>query len=203
MKMGLINKFIVAFIILSLYSCSEFETKLSRYMERDLPSCTDTTYWRVVDLQDVLGVKYDRLYIIGSNFEDDIAKGTRTNWKDGDFLSWDKDLLLLAKENKVVFKDEIEKADGSFYSFDKYSDSKDTIIYPLSERPTSGCKLFDTSTIYYIRVDIIRGKSYYTLYNKNRMEHGKSFFEPCKWLYNRNSPRTPWGHGMPPQNKRE
>lgn len=201
MKMGLINKYIVSFIVLSLYSCSDFETKLSRYMEKDLPSCTDTTYWRVVDLQDVLGVKYDRLYIIGSNFENDIAKGTRTNWKDGDFLSWDKDLLLLAKEDKVVFKDEIEKADGSFYSFDKYSDSKDTIIYPLSERPTTGCKLFDTSTIYYVRVDIIRGKSYYTLYNKDRMEHGKSFFEPCKWLYKRNSPRTPWGHGLPPQNK--
>lgn len=198
MRMDLTNKYIVLLFIFLLYSCSEFETKLSRYMEKDMPACADTTYWRLVDLQEVLGVKYDRLYIIGSDFEEDIAQGTKTDWQDGDYLSWDKDLLLLAKGSKVVFKDEIEKADGSFYSFDKEHDPKDTVVYPLSEHPTSGCKLFDTSTMYYIRVDIIRGKSYYTLYNKDRMENNKAFFEPCKWL-GRDLKRTPWGHIRQPK----
>lgn len=194
--MNFVNKYSVLLMVSLLYSCSEFETKLSHYMEKDIPSCTDTTFWRVVDLQEVLGVKYDRLYIIGEDFEEDIAKGTKTDWKDGDFLNWDKDLLLLAKGNKVVFKDEIEKADGSFYSFDK--EYKDTIIYPLSEHPTSSCKLYDTSTIYYVRVDVWRGKVYYTLYNKYRMEHGKSFFAPCEWLCDRDPKKTPWGNGVPP-----
>ena len=44
-------------IIILLSSCSNFESKLSQYMEKDMPSCTDTTYWRLVDLQDVIGVK--------------------------------------------------------------------------------------------------------------------------------------------------
>ena len=114
MKMDLINKNLFLMIVLSLYSCSEFETKLSRYMEKEMPLCTDTTYWRTVDLQEVLGVEFDRLYIIGSDFEEDIAKVTKTDWKNGDFLSWDKDLLLLAKGNKVVFKDEIEKKTKDF-----------------------------------------------------------------------------------------
>ena len=188
-------------IVLSLYSCSEFETKLSRYMEKEMPLCTDTTYWRTVDLQEVLGVEFDRLYIIGSDFEEDIAKVTKTDWKNGDFLSWDKDLLLLAKGNKVVFKDEIEKKRKTFYAFDHFYDCGDTIIDSSPEYLLSGCKLIDNSTFYYIRVDIIKGKSYYTLYNKERMEHGKSFFQSWRWLSDRDPERTPWGHGLPPQKR--
>ncbi|WP_028903832.1 MULTISPECIES: hypothetical protein [unclassified Prevotella] len=41
-----------------------------------MPTCTDTTYWRIVDLQDVVGVKYDKLFLIGSDFEEDIARET-------------------------------------------------------------------------------------------------------------------------------
>lgn len=201
MKMDLINKNLFLMIVLSLYSCSEFETKLSRYMEKEMPLCTDTTYWRTVDLQEVLGVEFDRLYIIGSDFEEDIAKVTKTDWKNGDFLSWDKDLLLLAKGNKVVFKDEIEKKRKTFYAFDHFYDCGDTIIDSSPEYLLSGCKLIDNSTFYYIRVDIIKGKSYYTLYNKERMEHGKSFFLSWRWLSDRDPERTPWGHGSPPQKR--
>ena len=142
-------------------------------MEKDMPSCTDTTYWRLVDLQDVIGVKYDKLYLIGSEFEEDIAKGTGTDWKDGDFISWDKDLLLLVKGNEIVYKDVIEKADKRF-------------------------SLIEKSTLYYIRTDVIKGKRYYTLYNKERMEHGKTYFQPWKWL--KDPKRTPWGQRLSPHN---
>ena len=59
--MDLKNNYVVLLMILLLYSCSQFERKLSRYMEKNMPTCTDTTYWRMVDLQDVIGVKYDKL----------------------------------------------------------------------------------------------------------------------------------------------
>lgn len=196
--MNFVNKYSVLLMVSLLYSCSEFETKLSHYMEEDMPSCTDTTYWRLVDLQEVLGVQYDRLYLIGEEYEEDIAKGTKTDWKDGDFLSWDKDLLLLAKGNKVVYKEEIGKGEGKFWCFDKFADCSDTIVYPFSERPMYSCKLYDTSTMYYVRVDVIRGKGHYMLYSKSRMEQGKSFFRPTKWLCDRDPKKTPWGNGVPP-----
>ena len=148
MKTDLINNYVVLSIILLLYSCSQFEKKLSQYMEKDMPSCTDTTFWRIVDLQDVIGVKYDKLFLIGSEFEDDIAKVTETDWKDGDFISWDKDLLLLVKGNKVVFKDEIEKTDKSFYAFDKFCLSEDSIVDPLCEYHKTGWPLIEKSTLY-------------------------------------------------------
>lgn len=195
MKKDLKNRYMVLLIILPLlYSCSKFENKLSQYMEKDMPACTDTTYWRLVDLQDVVGVKYDKLFLIGSEFEEDIARGTGADWKDGDFLSWDKDLLLLVKDNKIVYKDAIEKSDKSFYAFDKFCVSEDSIVDPLCEYHKKGWPLIENSTLYYVRTDIIRGKRYYTLYNKYRMEHGKTFFQPWGWLRDHKS--TPWGHGV-------
>ena len=185
-------------IIILLSSCSNFESKLSQYMEKDMPSCTDTTYWRLVDLQDVIGVKYDKLYLIGSEFEEDIAKGTGTDWKGGDFISWDKNLLLLVKGNEIVFKDVIEKTDKKFYAFDKFCLSEDSIVDPLCEYHKTGWPLIEKSTLYYIRTDVIKGKRYYTLYNKERMEHGKTYFQPWKWL--KDPKRTPWGQRLSPRN---
>ena len=185
MKMDFRNNhivIIVMIVMILLSSCSNFGRKLSLYMEKDMPSCADTTYWRIVDLQDVLGIKYDKLFLIGSDFEKEIAEGTGTDWKDGDFLSWDKDLLLLVKDNKIVYKDVIEKADKSFYAFDKFCLSEDSIVDPLCEYHKTGWPLIENSTMYYIRIDIIKGNKYYTLYNKDRMEHGKTFFQPWRWL---------------------
>ena len=198
MKMDLRNNYMSVVIIILLSSCSNFESKLSQYMEKDMPSCTDTTYWRLVDLQDVIGVKYDKLYLIGSEFEEDIAKGTGTEWKDGDFISWDKDLLLLVKGNEIVFKDVIEKTDKKFYAFDKFCLSEDSIVDPLCEYHKTGWPLIEKSTLYYIRTDVIKGKRYYTLYNKERMEHGKTYFQPWKWL--KDPKRTPWGQRLSPRN---
>ena len=190
-KKKVCKSYLAVVIIILLSSCSNFESKLSQYMEKDMPSCTDTTYWRLVDLQDVIGVKYDKLYLIGSEFEEDIAKGTGTDWKDGDFISWDKDLLLLVKGNEIVYKDVIEKADKRFYAFDKFCLSEDSIVDPLCEYHKTGWPLIEKSTLYYIRTDVIKGKRYYTLYNKERMEHGKTYFQPWKWL--KDPKRTPWG----------
>ena len=194
MKMVFRNSYIVILTIIFLSSCSNFGKKLSVYMENDMPSCADTTYWRIVDLQDVIGVKYDKLFIIGSDYEKDIAKGTGTDWNEGDFLSWDKNLLLLVKGNKIVYKDVIEKSDKSFYAFDMFCFSEDSIVDPLCEYHKTGWPLIEKSTLYYIRTDIIKGQRYYTLYNKDRMEHGKTFFQPWRWLIDHKS--TPWGNGL-------
>lgn len=66
--------------ILLVLSCSSngFEDKLCDYMEHDQPDCRDTTYWQTIDLQKVLNVEYDRLYIVAPNFEEDIRQVTHS-----------------------------------------------------------------------------------------------------------------------------
>lgn len=200
MKTASINNILELLVIISLYGCSSFENKLSSYMEDISPITNDTTYWREVDLQDVIGIKYDKLFIIASDFQEDIAKGTGSDWSDGDYIDWDKKLLLLVKDGKVVYKDEIENCDRSFYMFDQNSsycsnpNSDSLLTYH-----TNGWPLIDKSTVYYIRVDVIRRKRYYTLYNKERMENGNIWFIDAFWLRDRDATATPPGIICPSQ----
>lgn len=174
----MINKILAFISSITLMYCSDFDTKLSNYMEKEMPLCADTTYWRVVDLQDVVGVKYDRLCIV-YGFEEDIAKETESDWHGGGFCDDNKDLVLLIKDNKVVYKSTISKYDNGISAFD------------LPPHNYSSCKMQDTTTIYYIRIDRVSGQTYYTLYNKDRVDKGNAFFEQRIWL--KNYKATPWG----------
>lgn len=173
--MDSINKHI-GFVMIILYltllcSCTSFEDKLCDYMEHDQPDCPDTTYWQTIDLQKVLNIEYDRLYIVGG-FEKDIRQATDSNWDEGDFLNWDENLLLLVKGYEIVYQNEISNSDAETYYIDQPEDNYGTVI------------LVDSTSVYNVRVDICHGVPHYYLYNKKRMDNGKVYRNHMWWFRN-------------------
>ena len=169
--MGLTNKLLIMVSVCILASCEDTGSKFSDYMESSInSSCSDTTFWKTVDFQDVLGIDYDSLFIIGSAFGEDICNMTHSDWNGGDYLSDEKNLFLLIKDCKVVYKDEIDKSMEDYYAFDEPYNSTTPYI------------LKDTSTIYCVRVDISNNKKHYFFYNKERMDKGKEYNHHWVWF---------------------
>lgn len=169
--MRLTNRVLIVVCACVLASCNNTGTRISDYMESTIESsCRDTTFWKIVDLQDVLGIDYDSLFIFGSAFGNDICNVTHSDWNGGDYLSDKKDLFLLIKGNKVVYKDEIDKSMEDFYAFDQ----------PF--RSTAPYILKDTSTIYYVRVDISNNEKHYFFYNKERKDKGEEYNHHWIWF---------------------
>lgn len=172
------NSFILYITTLFIFvGCtSTFEQKLSLYMKKDMPACNDTTYWKMIDLQDVVGVEYDTLYLLNDIYEKDIPSTINAEWNGGNIISDEYNTIVLTKDNHVVFKDVINNSDKGniFIDFD---------ILPRVHT----CDKFllkDTSTLYYVRVDKTNGELYYTLYNKERKDKGKEFCNKLWWFRN-------------------
>ena len=179
--MDSINKHIgfpMTMLLVLLCSCNGFENKLCEYMKRDQPNCPDTTYWQTIDLQKVLNIEYDRLYLLAPNFEEDIRQITHSNWNDGDFVSWDENLLLLIKGNNVVYKEAVDNC----YKVVEFDQPDEVFIFDSTTISNDclnpGILLLDTTSIYNVKICISNSEIHYYLYNKERLDKGEMFRNP-------------------------
>lgn len=159
-----------------LFGCSRFESKLLSYIGAEKHSCKDTTYWQVVDLKEVLNIDYDRLYII-SEFADaeSIAKITSSNWNATCKADDDRDLLILVKGQDVVYHELISKWEDESFAFDKQFDYQ--TLYSV----------LDSTSLYYVRIDITKGNAHYFLYNKERMDEAQEYRQFWSWFRKSNN----------------
>ncbi len=135
-------------------ACNKTSDKIAKYIRYNCKfnktavffNYIDSTYYTApadyIDLKKVLKVDYDTLYLISVGFESDISKIIGFPYHGGDFTieSEDKNLLLLVKQNKVVYK-------GTLEHFDKIM-----FMYPTIWRndffTSSSCLLKHSSSIY-------------------------------------------------------
>ncbi|MBP1645520.1 MAG: hypothetical protein H6Q16_1095 [Bacteroidetes bacterium] len=153
-------------------ACNRTSDKITRYINRNCDfkktdvffhSFDSTSYTApadYIDLKKALKVDYDTLYLISAAFEEDISEIIGFPYHGGDFTveAEDRNLLLLVKQNKVVYKGTI-----------KFHDEKATFVYPMGNEkdyfPNSACILKHSSSIYKVHREKDGWSYRYYLYN--------------------------------------
>lgn len=167
----------IIFVLISasvlMGACNGTSDKIARYINRNCDfkktdvffNIIDSTLYTApadyIDLKKTLKVDYDTLYLISIGFESDISEIIGFPYHGGDFTveAEDKDLLLLVKQNKVVYKGTIK------HLFEKAS-----FAYPMGSKyhfSSSACLLKHSSSIYKVHREKDGWSYSYYLYNKD------------------------------------
>lgn len=109
-----------------------------------------------IDLKKALKIDYDTLYLISGGFESDISDIIGFKYNGGDFTleAEDNNLLLLVKNDKIVYQDKISRLRGKVCFF-----------YPFWRKSPSICLLKHSSSIY--KVERERNGLLYSYYLYN------------------------------------
>ncbi len=160
---------VLVLTILFLSGCNKTSNKISKYIRNNCNfedtitffNAFDNTYYKasgdLIDLKKALDIDYDTLYLISVGFESDISDIIGFKYNGGDFTleSEDKNLLLLVKNNEVVYQDKIKSL------LDKVN-----FVYPFGEG-SSACLLKHSSSIYKVKREKDGLIYRYYLYNVN------------------------------------
>lgn len=153
-----------------LGACNRTSDKIARYIRYNCDFKETDVFYNTsgitsyiapvdyIDLKKALKVDYDTLYLISVGFESDISEIIGFPYHGGDFTveSEDRDLLLLVKQNEVVYKGTI-----------KFFKEKAVLVYFWNtESPhSSACLLKHSSSIYRVAREKDGWSYNYYLYN--------------------------------------
>lgn len=150
-----INIIALVVIILFLSACNKTSDKISRYIKNncnfentavfinDYDSTSYTSKADFIDLKKALRIDYDTLYLISAGFKSDISEIIGFQYNGGDFTveSEDYNLLLLVKQNQIVYEGTIKKLLDKVnfeYSY-------------MSSMSSSFCMLKHSSSVYKVK----------------------------------------------------
>lgn len=161
-------------VILFLIACNKTSNKISNYIKNncnfentavffnDFDSSYYTSPADYIDLKKALKVDYDTLYLISAGFKTDISDiiGFQYKGRDFTFESEDYNLLLLVKQNHVVYEE----------TFKKLLDKVNFEYSHVSTVSSSFCLLKHSSSIYKVKSEK-NGFTYrYYLFNVDSSE---------------------------------
>ncbi len=163
-------KNILTLLIVCVFNiaCNKTSDKITMYINNNCDfkrnavffNYIDSTYYTApsdfIDLKKALKIDYDTLYLISGGFESDISDIIGFKYNGGDFTleAEDNNLLLLVKNDKIVYQDKISRLRGKVCFF-----------YPFWRKSPSICLLKHSSSIY--KVERERNGLLYSYYLYN------------------------------------